>query len=128
MKKRDAKNEWREVWKTSVDPKDMFIDRSRATAPAPLIAIQKMGDPATKVDFVILGDGYTPRELKKFERDVRRLTEVLFATSPFKEHRSNFNVWALCPPAAESGISRPSTGIYRDSPVGATYDAFGESR
>jgi len=35
-------------------------------------------------------------------------------------------VWGLCPPAAESGISRPSTGIYRDSL--ATYDAFGSER
>src|SRR6185369_1975931 len=49
---------------------------------------------------------------------------TLFATSPFKENQRNFNVWGLCPPAAESGISRPSTGIYRDSPIGATYDAF----
>src|SRR4030095_16469569 len=32
-------------------------------------------------------------------------------------------VWGLCPPASESGISRPSTGIYRDSL--ATYYAFG---
>jgi hypothetical protein len=34
----------------------------------------------------------------------------------------------LCPPAAESGISRPSTGVYHDSPIGATYDAFGSER
>ena len=32
------------------------------------------------------------------------------------------------PAARESGISRPSTGIHRDSPVGATYDAFGSER
>ena len=128
LRKRDAKNSWRDIWTTNVDPKDMFIDRSKIPAPAPLIAIQKMGDPATKVDFVILGDGYTAREQRKFAADARRLTEVLFATSPFKEHRRDFNVWALCPPAAESGISRPSTGIYRDSPLGATYDAFGSER
>jgi len=128
LRKRDAQNNWRDVWSTDIDPKDIFIDRSKTPAPARLIAIQKMGDPATKVDFVILGDGYTARELKKFEGDARRLTEVLFATSPFKEHRSDFNVWALCPPAAETGISRPSTGIYRDSPLGATYDAFGSER
>jgi len=128
LKKRDKNNAWTDVWSTSLDPKDMFVDRSRPPAPAPLIAIQKMGDPATKVDFVILGDGYTAREQKKFAADARRLTEVLFATSPFKEHRNDFNVWALCPPAAESGISRPSTGIYRDSPLGATYDAFGSER
>jgi hypothetical protein len=93
-----------------------------------LITIQKMGEPATKVDFLILGDGYTAAESKKFEADARRMVETLFATSPFKEHRRDFNVWALCPPAAESGISRPSTGVYHDSPLGASYDAFGSER
>lgn len=128
LKKRDAKNSWLELWKTVVDPNDMFIDRSHVPAPARLIPIQKMGDPATKVDFVILGDGYTAREQKKFEADARRLTAVLFATSPFKEHRRDFNVWGLCPAAAESGISRPSTGVYHDSPLGASYDTFGSER
>jgi hypothetical protein len=58
LKKRDAKNSFREAWFTIVDPKDRFIDRSKTPAPAPLITIQKMGDPAAKVDFLILGDGY----------------------------------------------------------------------
>ncbi|HEY6121581.1 MAG TPA: M64 family metallopeptidase, partial [Pyrinomonadaceae bacterium] len=128
LRKRDAKNEFRDVWSTVVDPKDIFIDRSQQHAPAPLLTIQKMGEPADKVDFLILGDGYTAAEATKFEADARRLTEVLFATSPFKEHRRDFNVWGLCPSAGESGISRPSTGIYRDSPLGATYDAFGSER
>ena len=87
-----------------------------------------MGDPATKVDFLILGDGYTAREMKKFEADARRLTKVLFATSPFKERQARFQCLGHCPPALESGISRPSTGVYRDSPLGATYDAFGSER
>ena len=29
LSKRDTKNNWREIWKTSVDPKDMFVDRSK---------------------------------------------------------------------------------------------------
>jgi hypothetical protein len=128
LKKRDEKNVFQDVWTTSIDPADQFIDRSKPVAPAPLITIQKTGEPEDRVDFLILGDGYTAAEAKKFEADARRLTEVLFATSPFKENRRSFNVWALCPPAAESGISRPSTGIYRDSPLGATYDAFGSER
>lgn len=128
VKKRDKQNGWLDLWSTAVDPNDIFIDRSKPRAPGLLIPIQKMGDPAKKVDFLILGDGYTTRELGKFESDARRMTEVLFATSPFKEHRRDFNVWALCPPAGESGISRPSTGIYRDSPLGATYDVFGSER
>src|ERR1043165_3432966 len=128
LKKRDPKNAWVDIWTTTVDPADQFVDRSKPTAPAPVITIQKTGEPENKVDFLILGDGYTAAEAKKFEADARRLTEVLFATSPFKENRRNFNVWAMAPPAAESGISRPSTGIYRDSPIGATYDAFGSER
>ncbi len=56
------------------------------------------------------------------------MVDLLFATSPFKERRQDFNVWGLCPPAAESGISRPSTGKHRRSPVGTTYDAFGSER
>jgi hypothetical protein len=126
LKKRDDKNRWRDLWTTNVDPKDIFIDRSKQTAPSRLIPIQQMGDPSTKVDLLLLGDGYSRRETAKFVADARRLVTVLFATSPFKEHRRDFNVWGLCPPAAESGISRPSTGIYRDSL--STYDAFGSER
>ena len=128
LMKRDARNNFQNIWTTTIDPADMFIDRSKRVAPAPVITIQKAGEPEAKVDFLILGDGYTAAEAKKFEADARRLTEVLFSTSPFKEHRRDFNVWAMSPRAAESGVSRPSTGIYRNSPLGATYDAFGSER
>ena len=62
------------------------------------------------------------------ERDARRLTAVLFATSPFKEREQDINVWGLVPPAAQSGISRPSQGVFRRSPVGTTYDSFDSER
>ena len=35
---------------------------------------------------------------------------------------------SIDPPADESGVSRPSDGIYRRSPLGAGYDAFGSER
>jgi hypothetical protein len=128
LKKRDAKNAFVQIWSTTINPDDMFVDRSKSAPPAPLITIQKSGESSRKVDFLILGDGYTSRETEKFIADARRMTEKLFSTSPFKERRNDFNVWAICPPAFESGISRPSTGIHRDSPIGATYDAFGSER
>jgi len=124
-----AQNEgWKEVWKTVVDPKDEFVDRSRPPSPGALMELQKMGDPATKVDLLVLGDGYTAAERGKFEQDARRFMEALFSTSPFRERQKDFNVWGLCPVAEESGVSRPSSGIYRRSPVGASYDTFGTER
>ncbi len=131
LKKRDEKDPnagFHEVWKTVVDPKDKFVDRSRPPSPGPLLTLQKMGDSATKVDLLVLGDGYSAKDRKKFEHDARRYMEMLFATSPFKEHRNDFNVWGLCPPAEESGVSRPSSGIYHRSPIGASYDAFDSER
>jgi hypothetical protein len=80
------------------------------------------------VDLLILGDGYTLEERPKFEKDARRLVELLFAKTPFKEGRKAFNVWGLCPAASQSGISRPSTGIHKRSPLGCSYDAFGSER
>jgi len=126
--KERAGSRFHEVWKTTVDPKDKFVDRSRPPSPGALLELQKMGDPAMKVDLLLLGDGYTAGERGKFERDARRFKEALFSTSPFREHQKDFNVWGLCPAAEESGVSRPSSGIYRRSPVGAAYDTFGTER
>jgi hypothetical protein len=87
-----------------------------------------MGDPANKVDLLVMGDGYTAAERGKFEKDARQFIDKLFSTSPFRERQKDFNVWGLCPPADESGIARPSSGIYRRSPLGATYDSFDSER
>ncbi len=120
---------WRDLWTTTVDPKNMFVNTARPEpSPGALIEFERNGDPATKVDLLLLGDGYTAAERKKFEADSKRLLAVLFATSPFKERRRDFNVWGLVPAARESGISRPSNGIHRSNPIGSTYDAFGSER
>ncbi|MGA2857038.1 MAG: IgA Peptidase M64 [Candidatus Sulfotelmatobacter sp.] len=119
---------FQEVWKIVVDPKDKFVDTSLPPSPGPLLELQKMGAPADKVDLLVLGDGYTAKERGKFESDAHRFMEMLFSTSPFREHRKDFNVWGLCPAAEESGIPRPSSGIHRRSPLGTSYDTFGTER
>lgn len=127
VKKRDGKNQFREVWRTEVDPGGLFVDSSSLPA-LEVLEIQRSGEPAQKVDLLLLGDGYTAAECPTFFDQARRMAEALFETTPFKERRSDFNVWGLCPPTAQSGVSRPSTGIHRRSSVGATYDAFGSER
>ena len=129
VKKRDAKNVFRDIWTTSVDPADKFIVRAGALASAgPLIKLHERGDPADKLDLLILGDGYTAAERGKFEGDARRLMGVLFSTSPFKERERDINVWGLVPASTDSGISRPSEHVYKRTPLGATYDTFDSER
>ncbi len=127
IKKRGPQNEFREVWSLVVDPSDPAIERAPPPK-LPVWAVAQNGPPRDKVDLLLMGDGYTAAEMEKWHGDARRMAEMLFAVSPFKEHRADFNVWAVDTPAAESGVARPSDGVFRRSALGAAYDAFGSER
>ncbi len=115
------------LWTVNVDPSAPSVDR--AAPPAVKVwAVMQNGEPADKVDLLLLGDGYTAGEMAEWHKDARRLTEILFAQSPFKERRKDFNVWAIDLPADESGVNRPSDGVFRRSPLRSSYDAFGSER
>ena len=127
VKKRGPRNEFRELWSVLVDPADQAIDRA-GPPKLNVWAVMQNGEPRDKVDLLLMGDGYTAAEMEKWHRDARRMAETLFAVSPFKERRGDFNVWAVDTPAEESGVSRPSDGVFRRSPLRAGYDAFGSER
>ena len=128
LRKRGAGNKFEKVWQLDVDPADYLVHEESAALRDQVVAIEHNGDPAQKVDLLLLGDGYTAQEHDAFIEKARALTTALFDTSPFRERREDFNVWALAPASQESGISRPSTGIYRDTPFGSSYDAFRSER
>jgi hypothetical protein len=128
VRKRDRRQAFKEIWTLTVDPKDMYVDDAPPAPAGPLVEILRNGAPERKLDLLILGDGYTQSECSIFEAQARRFTDALLAVEPFRSRREDLNVWALCPPARESGVSRPSTGIHRNSPVGSAYDAFGSER
>jgi len=126
--KRDERNEFSVAWSVEVDTKAQDVVRSQPPAPAKPIPIKVSGPSPQKVDLLILGDGYTQKDMKKFEDDARRLSKHLFEVSPFKERASDFNVWAMAVPTQESGITRPSTGVHHASALGTRYDIFGSER
>src|SRR6476619_4144561 len=66
IRKRGASNAWQDVWTTTIDPKDMFVNTAAPVPdPGSVIALQKNGDSAVKVDLLLLGDGYTAAERGK---------------------------------------------------------------
>ena len=128
LKKRAAAGPFQEIWSLPVDPRDPQIDRAEPPLPARAWAVMRNGEPADKVDLLLMGDGYTAAEMETWHADARRMMELLFAASPFKERRRDFNVWAVDTPSDESGVSRASDGVYRRSALRASYDAFGSER
>ena len=130
---RDGANAFAPQWSLQVDPRALDVEQGPTMVVEQLppnmpIAIRRNGNPANKVDLLLLGDGYTAAEMGKFEARARALTDHLFSVSPFKERAADFNVWALAVPTPESGVSRPSTGIHHATSTGARYDIFGSER
>lgn len=126
--KRQPDHGFQSVWTANIDTDDMLVVREHASAPAPVIDIHVSGEPAGKVDIVVLGDGYSVAENDKFENDARRLVDNMFEIEPFKSRAGDFNVRAINPPAPKSGTNRPSNGTFRHSPSGTTFDAFRSER
>lgn len=126
--KRDERNQFSVVWTVDIDTDAIDVVRKQPPAPAKPIPIRVSGPSPDKVDLLVMGDGYTAAEMKKFEADARRLADYLFTVSPFKERAKDFNVWGIAVPTQQPGVSRPSTGVHNASALGTRYDIFGSER
>lgn len=129
ISRRDKQMLFHEIFYSTIDPASPTdIHREKPAYKYPAIPIMYNGDSENKVDLLILGDGYTKNELKKFRSDVDHFLLVFFSTSPFKERKSDFNVWMIETPSEESGIDKPDKNIWKNNIFGTAYNSFGSAR
>ena len=96
ISRRDKQMVFHEVFSTTIDPNaPSQVHKEAHTRPYKFAKIIDNGGPENKVDLLILPDGYTSAEMEKFHADAKHFAEVLLGTSPFKEHRKDFNVWII---------------------------------
>lgn len=79
----------------------------------PIDTIQYVGPEA--INFVLLGDGYTATEQKKFLAAAKNLYNALFKKVPMNKYKKWFNLYAIEVISNESGISHPGVlknGVY----------------
>ncbi|NQT25361.1 peptidase M64 [candidate division KSB1 bacterium] len=128
LSSRDDNNIFMERWAIPVDPSKANIRRTNFYENINISKILDNGDPATKVDILILPDGYTKKEMKNFLKDAREMCDVLFATSPFKERKSDFNILAMELPSNASGIDNPRKEVYVDNALSCSFNSFESDR
>jgi hypothetical protein len=129
LSKRQPDNRFAPLWTTEIDPGSRFVVAAPVKQHAGRVwPVFINGPAATKVDLLVIGEGYTAREIPKFHADVKRLLPALFEQEPFKSRRADFNVRALDLPAAESGIHRPNAGVFRRTPLSTEYNVFDSER
>ena len=86
------------------------------------------GRPETQVDIVVLGEGYSKKEMKKFRKHAKRFADVLLSTEPFKSQAKKFSIRAVETPAPHSGVNHPHQDIHTRSALSVTYGAFDSQR
>lgn len=128
LKKRDAENRFREIWSLSIEPDAWDIVKAELKTANKVWTLQENGPVHNHIDILFLGDGYTAAEATKFQRDAKRMSDILFRREPFLSRRKDFNIRAVYPPAEESGVHRPPSKIHRRSPLSVQYGAFGTER
>ncbi len=86
------------------------------------------GDPAHKVDIVLLPEGYAENEKEKFRQACEGFVREFFNYSPYKEKVSQFNVRAVWTPSKESGVTMPGEHVWRQTALKAGFYTFGAER
>ena len=86
------------------------------------------GDPHSRVDVVIVGEGYTQSEEAKFRADLARFTAVMLGREPYKSRRDRFNIRGVWLASNQSGADEPARGIWRDTVIGTRFDSLGSER
>jgi len=78
------------------------------SANAQVTKIKDAGPDDKRINFVVLGDGYTIDEMDKFNTDANGITNAFFNEAPFSNYANFFNVHTIDVISEESGADHPS--------------------
>jgi len=124
-RKRNMK--WEMIYTIDINPDSYFIN-SDAPPSYKTKKIFDSGSPATKVDIVIIPDGYTKKEMRKFHKDSKRFVSYFFECSPFKENIDKFNFWTVDAISEESGTDIPGNDVWKKTVLNTHFYTFDSER
>ncbi len=110
-----------------LDPSDILI-RREAPSKARWSYLHKGGDSRECIDVVILAEGYSKKEMKKFHSDALAACEALLAAAPFSEKKSQLNIIEVDTVSEDSGVSEPLKGEWRTTAVASHFSTFYSDR
>lgn len=81
------------------------------------------GDPASRLDVLLIGDGYTEAELTQWHADAEAMSEALLSAEPLSDYAGLINVRRVDAVSAESGVSFDCTDTcgFRDTAFGSVF-------
>lgn len=129
IEKREESNLLKEIFRTEIDPSDIYIIKERVVDPeVKIFRPVNNGNPHNKVDIVILAEGYTVEEREKFIDDLNRFVRYFFEQEPYKSLKNAFNIYGVFKPSEESGTDLPGADIFVKTVLNTTFWSLGSER
>ena len=124
---RNNRGEFEKTFSTLYAPNDIFVSKEQKHIFDVYDAMVN-GAPASKVDIVIIPEGYTAAEMDKFKTDCDKFVEILKTFEPFKSNIGDFNVRGVLAPSKDSGVDVPSNNDWKNTIVNCHFDTFNSDR
>ncbi|MBQ6956609.1 MAG: hypothetical protein IJR13_00240 [Bacteroidales bacterium] len=86
------------------------------------------GDPHSKIDIVIVAEGYGRKDARKMKVDFQKFAQFTLEQEPFKSRAGDFNIWGVGVLMNESGVTDPNQNRHVESAVGSSYNTFNMDR
>lgn len=106
-----------------VDPEDILIRRISPKETS-YKYLYKGGSVEDCIDVAIVAEGYTRQEVEKFYDDALIAMEAILSHSPFGQYKERFNFVAVALASADSGVSVPGEGEWKDTALKAHFNTF----
>ncbi|MCH5318311.1 MAG: peptidase M64 [Paramuribaculum sp.] len=90
--------------------------------------LHRGGDPKEVIDVAILAEGYTEEEMDSFYVYAEKAVSAMLNHEPFKAMADRFNFVAVASPSAESGVSIPRKGDWKQTAFGSHFSTFYSDR
>lgn len=120
---RNKKGIFEKKWEHKIDIQNYFIKKENRLK-FPSFDVLLSGDESTKVDIVILPEGYTSEEMGKFIADCEAFKNGLFKYAPYDLNKEKFNIRGILAPSTESGSDIPADGIWKETILNTCFYTF----
>lgn len=129
LEKRERNNTFTEIFSTLIDPADLYIIKDRVKdTNAKIYKSHLGGAPHNCIDVVILAEGYASNQRAKFEKDLKRYTNLFLSQEPYKRNKNKINIYGVFKASEDNSVDEPGADVYKNTVLNANYYALGSER
>lgn len=129
LEKREKNNCLGEIYSTVIDPADLYIIKDPIKdANVKVYKSHIGGQNHNSLDVVILAEGYTLKQKSKFEKDLKRYTNLFLSHEPFKKSKNKINIYGVFKASEDNSVDEPGANVYKNTILNANYYALGSER